>query len=54
MIGNSKFGNGDVDTVQDGGVWPTQARQKRNQLSIGGTFSENTSKILFVKSLETH
>ena len=54
MIGNSKFGNGDVDTVQDGGVWSTQIMQKRNRLSIGWTFSETFLKILFVKSLETH
>ena len=29
MIANSKFGNGDVDTVQDGGIWATQTRRKR-------------------------
>ena len=53
MIANSKFGNGDVDTVQDGGIWATQTRRKRNRLSTGGTFSENISKDIFVKSLET-
>ena len=54
MIANSKSGNGDVDTVQDGGIWSTQTRRKRNRLSTGGTFSENISKDIFVKSLETH
>ena len=54
MIANSKLGNGDVDTVQDGGIWSTQTRRKRNRLSTGGTFSENISKDIFVKSLETH
>ena len=50
MIANSKFGNGDVDTVQDGGLWSTQTRRKRNRLSTGGTFSENISKDIFLKS----
>ena len=53
MIGHSKFGNCDVDTVQDGGIWSTQTRRKRNRLSTGGTFSEKNSKDIFVKSLET-
>ena len=43
-----------MDTVQDGGIWSTQTRRKRNRLSTGGTFSENISKDIFVKSLETH
>ena len=54
MIGHSKFGIGDVDTVQDGWIWSKQTRRKRNRLSTGGTFSEKISKDIFVKSLETH
>ena len=30
-----KFGNGDVDTVQNGGVWSTQTRENWNLLSTG-------------------
>ena len=44
MIENSNFGNGDVDTEHDGGVWFTQTRGKRNRPSTGWPFSENISK----------
>ena len=44
MIGNSILGNGDVDTVHDGGERSTFINAKRNRLSTGGTFSENISK----------
>ena len=45
-MANSEIGSNIEDDVHgdDGGVWTTQTRRKRNRRSTSGTFSENISK----------